>query len=361
VAAPAQLTYSSAFAGIEGFGLGFDAAGMKPVSQIEINPHRRKVLEDHWPNVPKGDDVKSASGRDLGGPDVCVAGVPCKDISIGKGKRKGLDGSRSGLYWNWLDLVEEHLRHVDEARPRWAVFENVPGLVNYKAPDGGRPTSASNGGRDMAAVLLGLESIGYGWAYKVVDSRFHGLAQRRPRVVVVAHRGGDPRPAWMVLARPPAQRSGVAPGLRAEQAGEVVALGGGSLAGGVDLEAEFARKSARPTKKAAEGGYSTWVKSAFWNVLTPNDGVRVDEKTDEATLAPVKQTHLIRQGGRVRVPTRLEWERLMGFPDGWTRAIKDDANAMYALGDSFAPPVARWLGEGLIEVSNEVPLLSSVA
>src|SRR4051812_7777648 len=114
------------FAGIEGFGLGFDRAGMDCVFQSEINPHRRIVLDHHYPNVPKAGDISDVSGSDLGRPDVLVGGFPCKDLSIGKGHREGLDGARSGLYWEFQRLVDEHLRLVDSTRPRWAVLENVP-------------------------------------------------------------------------------------------------------------------------------------------------------------------------------------------------------------------------------------------
>lgn len=346
------LTYASTFAGIEGFGLGFDAAGMKCTAQIEINPYRRRLLEERWPDVPKGDDVKSASGRDLGRPDVAIAGFPCKNLSIGKKDRRGLDSDDSGLYWEFHRLVDEHLRLVDATRPRFTVLENVPSLVGYRPPDGGRATRPFNGGRDMAAVVLGLEELGYGWAYAVVDGRSYGLVSRRPRLVLVGHRGGDPRPAWMVLAGLLGRQ--LPPAVRPEPAGEVGTVGGQGLGGGRDFL--VVRKSARPRASADEGGYATWVESDFANVLTANDGLNVNVKTGRVDLAPVKQTHLIYQESRVRALTPLEWERLMGFPDNWTAGMPDEQR-LYALGDAFAPPVAKALGEALVEVNAALPLL----
>lgn len=345
-----MLKYASTFSGIEGFGLGFERSGMQCTFQSEINPFRQQVLARHWSDVPRAGDIRDVRGSDLGRPDILVAGFPCKDLSIGKGNRTGLDGERSGLYWEFQRLVDEHLRLVDATRPRWAVLENVPGLVNYR-PDGGRATKASNGGRDMAAVLLGLEQLGYGWAFRVVDARAFGVSQRRPRVIVVAHRGGDPRPAWMVLAdREDGQQS---PRLRGEPAGEVRTVGPRSLApSGV----QFARKSARPTGKATEGAYATWVESDFFNVLTPNDGLNVNEKTGVATLAPQKQTHIVLQGGRARVLTPVEWERLQGFPDDWTAGIPDEQR-LYALGDAMHVDMAEWLGRRLKAVHDSLPLL----
>lgn len=207
----------------------------------------------------------------------------------------------------------------------------------------------------MAAVVLGLEQLGYGWAYGVVDGRSYGLAQRRPRLVIVGHRGGDSRPAGMVLAglwNRQLRRGALAPGVRAEPAREVSLLGAGSP-GGRGL---IVRKSVRPSASADEGGYATWVESTFANVLTANDGLNVNVKKGTATLAPVKQTHLVFQDGRARVLTPLEWERLMGFPDNWTAGMPDEQR-LYALGDSFAPPVAKALGEALVEVDRALPLL----
>ena len=153
------MKYASTFAGIGGFDLGFDQAGMECTAQVEIDPKRRKVLARQWPNTPRGEDIREVNGTDIGRPDVLVGGFPCKNLSIGKGHRKGLASDDSGLYWEFHRLVDEHLRLVDSTRPRWTVLENVPGLLDF------------NDGRDMAAVVLGLEQLGYGWAYRVVDCR----------------------------------------------------------------------------------------------------------------------------------------------------------------------------------------------
>ena len=327
------MKYASTFAGIGGFDLGFDRAGMTPTAQIELRADRRAILREHWTDVPQGDDIRDASGSDLGSPDLIAGGFPCKDLSLGKGKRKGLDGEHSGLYWEFHRLVDEHLRLVDDARPRWTVLENVPGLLS------------SNGGRDMAAVVMGLESLGYGWAYRVVDSRAVGSAQRRPRVLIVGHRGGDPRPAWRVLAD--ADAGGIALEVRDEPtAGERSSGGGG---------AEFFRKSSRPRAKAELGGYATWVESEFFNVLTGNDAVAVS-KAGKVTNLPQKQTHLVVQDGRLRTLTPVEWERLQGFPDGWT-AGATDAERYYALGDAMNVDLATWLGRRLMAVHHEVPMI----
>lgn len=333
-----DLKYASAFSGIEGFGYAWDGLGMTPTMQIELNKYRRQILERHWPDTPRGADIHDISGADLGKPDIFVGGFPCKNLSIGKGHRTGLDSTDSGLYWEFQRLAGECIRLVDATRPRWCVLENVPGLLGF------------NEGRDMAAVVLGLEDLGYGWAYRVVDSNHVGSAQRRPRVIVVAHRGGDPRPAWLVLADREASAESLA--LCGEQAGSELATASRGIA---PAGVEWFRKSARPRGKASEGHWASWVESPFFNVITANDGLNVSKK-GVPTVSAVKQTHLVLQDDRLRGLTPVEWERLQGFPDGWTEGIPE-AEQYYALGDAMNVPLARWLGRRLIEVDTALPLL----
>jgi DNA (cytosine-5)-methyltransferase 1 len=102
-------------------------------------------------------------------------GFPCQDVSVA-GKRAGLSGERSGLWF-------EFRRIVSELRPNWVVIENVPGLLS------------SHSGRDFTTILLGLEELGYGWAYRVLDARWFGVPQRRRRVFIVGCAGGAARAA----------------------------------------------------------------------------------------------------------------------------------------------------------------------
>jgi DNA (cytosine-5)-methyltransferase 1 len=169
------LNYLSCFTGIGGIDLGFDRAGMRCVGQIEIDQHARRVLDHHWPEVPKHDDITTAidSGwaddirRAAGRIDVVVGGAPCQDLSIA-GKRAGFDGERSVLVLDMVALAA----HVGA---RWLVYENVPGLLT------------SRGGDDMAVLLHALASAGYSHIeWRVVDSQHFGVPQRRRRVLLVA-------------------------------------------------------------------------------------------------------------------------------------------------------------------------------
>lgn len=327
-----SLAYAGVFEGIGGFGLAFDRAGMTCTSQVEISKHRRKILARYWPDTPRGENIYDVNGRDLGRPDLLCGGFPCKDTSIAAPHRTGLAGTSGGLYWQFRRLLDEHLRLVDDTRPRWVVIENPPGLL------------ASNGGRDMSAVVHGLEELGYGWAYRVVDGRHLGSAQRRPRVLVLGHRGGDPRPAWSVLADPEGggvgagesdPRQGRKPGRPA--LGAVVDEHDGTL---------IFRKSRRPRSTT---DYATWVADTGFNTLTGFDGGW-----------GARQTHIVVQHGRPRVLTLTEWERLCGFPDGWTAGIPD-SERFAALGDCMHVGTADWLAHRLIAVDAAVPMIGATA
>jgi len=164
-----MLTFGSLFAGIGGFDSGFEAAGMRCLWQVEIDDACNRVLERHWPGVRRYRDVKEVGGHNLERVDLICGGFPCQDLSVA-GRRAGLAGERSGLFF-------EFMRIIDELSPAWVVIENVPGLLS------------SAGGGDMATVLWTLAKLGYGYAYRVLDAQYFGVAQRRRRVFVVGHLG----------------------------------------------------------------------------------------------------------------------------------------------------------------------------
>lgn len=142
------------------FDQGFDDAGFQCVWQVEKEPSCISVLERHWPNVARHTDI--ATAKNLEFVDVICGGWPCQDLSVA-GKRAGLNGDRSGLFF-------EFIRIIDETKPSYVVWENVPGLL-----------SASSG-RDFATVISELERVGYCGAWTTLDARWFGLAQRRRRV-----------------------------------------------------------------------------------------------------------------------------------------------------------------------------------
>ena len=168
------LTLVSLFDGIGGFPLAFERAGARTVATVEIDQAAAAISKRHFPHAHQFDDVTKVTGNDLRSvgfvPDrgVITAGWPCQDLSVA-GRREGLAGARSGLWW-------EVVRLLDETRSRWFVGENVPGLLS------------SNGGDDFAEVLDALNDLGYVVDPDILDAQFFGVPQRRRRVFLVCQR-----------------------------------------------------------------------------------------------------------------------------------------------------------------------------
>ena len=163
-----SLKVASFFAGIGGFDLGLERAGMEVVLQCEINKTCQKILKKHWPTVPLFQDIKSITASDIPASNVWCGGFPCQDLSLAnQGKRKGLGGDRSGLFYKFAELISEK-------RPRWVIIENVPGLLN------------SHGGKDFKVLLQTLDELGYGVSWRIFDAKYFGTPQRRRRVYIVA-------------------------------------------------------------------------------------------------------------------------------------------------------------------------------
>lgn len=172
------MKYGSVCSGIEAATSAWHSLGWVPsfFSEIEVFP--RRVLKHHYPDVPLHGDFTTIGADDYGSIDLLVGGTPCQSFSVA-GLRGGMDDERGNLALEYLKLAQRK-------RPRWLVWENVPGVLS------------SNGGRDFGAFLGGLVELGYGFAYRVLDAQYFGVAQRRRRVFVVGYLG-DWRPAAAVL------------------------------------------------------------------------------------------------------------------------------------------------------------------
>lgn len=166
------LRVASFFAGIGGFELGFERAGMQVVFQCEIDPHALKILSRHWPEVPKHEDIQTLAPAAIPASELWCAGWPCQDLSNAKPGRDGLNGEKSGLYYDFLRLASE-------VHPTWLVLENVPGLISAEQ------------GAALEAVADSLEEAGYLGGWFSCNLRDAGLPQNRDRVFIVAtHRSG---------------------------------------------------------------------------------------------------------------------------------------------------------------------------
>src|SRR5678815_2212308 len=179
-----MLTVGSLFSGVGGFDLGFERAGLVTKWRCEVDPFCRRVIAERLSPVPCFPDVRDLAAAVQPRPvDVIIGGFPCQDVSVA-GQRAGLSGNRSGLFF-------EFARVVTALEPEWVVIENVPGLLS----------SAS--GRDFATVLTHMVERGYGVVWRILDSRYFGVAQRRRRVFLVLRAGTADRRPDAVLFEPP--------------------------------------------------------------------------------------------------------------------------------------------------------------
>jgi len=185
--------------GIEAASKAWEPIGWEPVAFSEIEPFPAAVLKHHWPKVQNlGDMTKYEQWPIQSGTiDLLVGGTPCQSFSVA-GLRQGLKDPRGNLMLTYLGIAERF-------KPRWLVWENVPGVLS------------SNGGKDFGSFLGALGELGYEWAYRVLDAQWFGVAQRRRRVFVVAH------------------------------------LGEGSLAAKVLFESESVRRNPAPSREARQG------------------------------------------------------------------------------------------------------------
>jgi len=165
------MRFLSVCSGMEAASVAWEPLGWKAVGFSEIEPFPCAILKHRFPNTPNYGSLTEYQSWPIepGSIDLLVGGTPCQSFSVA-GLRKGLADPRGNLALTFLGLA-------DKLRPRWIVWENVPGVLS------------SGGGRDFGSFLGALEQLGYGWAYRVLDAQYFGVPQRRRRVFVVASLG----------------------------------------------------------------------------------------------------------------------------------------------------------------------------
>ena len=184
------MKFLSVCSGIEAASVAWGALGWEAVGFSEIEAFPSAVLRHHYPAVPNLGDMTKYQEWEIERPDVLVGGTPCQSFSVA-GLRKGLADPRGNLALVYCGIL-------DRFRPKWFVWENVPGVLS------------SGGGRDFGSFLGAVAELGYGFAYRVLDAQFFGVPQRRRRVFVVGYLG-DWRPAAAVLFERESLRRDTAP------------------------------------------------------------------------------------------------------------------------------------------------------
>lgn len=211
------MIYGSVCSGIEAATVAWHPLGWEAAFFSEIEKFPSAVLAHHYPDVPNlGDMTKFKEWPDAN-LDVLVGGTPCQSFSVA-GLRKGLDDPRGNLMLTYLAIAERY-------RPKWVVWENVPGVLS------------SNGGRDFGTFLGALGKLGYGFAYRVLDAQYFGVAQRRRRVFVVGCLG-DWRAAAAVLFERESMSGNPAPSREARQAVAALTANGVGTCGADDNQGQ---------------------------------------------------------------------------------------------------------------------------
>jgi len=370
------MKFISLFSGIGGFDLAFERAGMVCDTVCEIDRDAQKILRRHFQRALLVNDVRKVGkqSHERKSIELICGGFPCQDLSIA-GKRAGLAGERSGLWF-------EFARIIDELEPQWVVIENVPGLLS------------SNKGRDFAVILYWLVKRGYGVCWRVFDAQYFGVPQRRRRVFIVASFGNGSA-AEILFERESGERDNPKGG----EAGKEVAYSlranpshsGDKGDGGINttlIPYDFFqitspinrqnRKSGDPMHTLAssnaqfahvvfdrqrsdeygEGSENVSTLSArdyksasdlIWHNHQQDGSIRMQEDGTAPTVSRQWET-----GGNnvpfvgVRRLMPIECERLQGFPDGWTGGQSDSARYRQ-LGNAVAVPVAEWIGKRIVK------------
>jgi len=373
------MKYLSVCSGIEAASVAWEPLGWEPVAFSEIEPFPAAVLKHRWPKVQNLGDMTKYEQWNIpsGSVDLLVGGTPCQSFSVA-GLRKGLHDPRGGLMLTFLEIAKS-------LRPRWVVWENVPGVLS------------SNGGRDFGSFLGALGELGYGWAYRVLDAQWFGVAQRRRRMFVVAHLGEGSLAAKVLFESesvrrdtPPSREArqgiatNVAPSLtasndpsRSPQSSEVTqqvnavlnAINAGIPDVCATIDCGLSKQVGKQLTQQAESFYfpipihdqATLRKEMGDNQVA----VAVDTYNHalQEKAVPIRSTasDICHTGGVINPADRMavrrlsprECERLQGFPDdhtmiSWRNKPADqcpDGPRYKALGNSMAVPCMAWIGK----------------
>ena len=277
------MIYGSVCSGVEAATVAWHPLGWKAAWYSEIEPFPSAVLKHHYPTVPNYGDMTQYEAWPDEPINLLVGGTPCQSFSVA-GLRKGLADPRGNLMLTYGAIAKRY-------RPEWLVWENVPGVLS------------SNAGRDFGTFLGMLAELGYGFAYRVLDSQYFGVAQRRRRVFVVGYLGDWHRAAAVVFERKSLSRD--TPQIIAE--------------------------------KTRIGRVFPCLTRRGLGCLREEEGLVAEEMG-------------------IRHLTSVECERLQGFPDNYTnipwrkKPESPDGPRYKALGNSMAVPVMAWIGKRIADV-----------
>ncbi len=353
-----RIKYATVCSGIEAPSVAWEPLDWTPAWFSEIGPFCSALLETRYPDVPNLGDMEGLLDENPEPVDLLCGGTPCQSFSVA-GLRGGMDDPRGNLAAVFCALA-------GKLRPRWVVWENVPGVLS------------SNAGRDFGAILGALAEFGYGLAWRVLDAQYFGVPQRRRRVFVIGYLG-DWRGAAAVLFDSQSLRGNSPPGGKTGEdiTGTLESRAGRSdfgtdfsVAGGLQV-APVANTLTRRTYKGINSNVCEG-QTMIVHTLRGEGHDASEDGTGRGTPLVVHGTQdpcvsdkafsLQQNSGQenatftersgVRRLTPRECERLQGFPDNYTliehRGKPASDTARYkAIGNSMAVPVMRWIGRRL--------------
>ena len=357
------MQFGSVCSGIEAASAGWNPLGWQARFFSEIEKFPCALLQHHYPEVPNYGDMTNFKEWKQDAIDVLIGGTPCQSFSVA-GLRKGLADPRGDLMLTFGAIASKY-------RPQWLVWENVPGVLS------------SDGGRDFGTFLGMLGELGYGYAYRVLDAQYFGVAQRRKRVFVVAN-SGDWRLAAAVLFERHSLSGNPAP---SREKGESTAhdVAPSLVGSGRSVERIGETRGQDPViamhqtvgtlcSDTHPGCYSG--QDAYTGRLVPvrqpiahtlrskgfdasEDGTGRGTPIVPVTLPINTQISMRHKSMAVRRLTPRECERLQGFHDDYTLVPyrgkpAADGPRYKAIGNSMAVPVMRWIGERIEQVSGLV-------
>lgn len=287
-----KYRFNSFFAGIGGFDLGFERAGISPAFHCEISDYCNSVLRRHWPRIPHTKDINEIDINKLPSAEVWCGGFPCQDVSVARGwlGREGLNGKNSGLFYPFFDLVRQK-------QPEVVLLENVTGLLS------------SHKGHDFKTIISSLTNIGYGVAWRVVNARYFGAPQSRPRIFICAWKNRLDLALYSLFEQ----------------------QGGSSV-------------------KNARKGFITPTVCKETGASVPLVGYCLAATSGRHTGTDWSRTY-VSYYDQVRRLTPTECEGLQGFPTGWSLPEKGyplcddeiDTLRYHAIGNAVSVPVIEWI------------------
>jgi DNA (cytosine-5)-methyltransferase 1 len=383
------VRYLSVCSGVEAATVAWHPLGWEPVAFSEIEKFPSEVLKHHYPDVPNLGDMTKYKEWDFGttGLDLLVGGTPCQSFSVA-GLRKGIEDPRGNLALVYCGIL-------DKFRPKWFVWENVPGVLS------------SGKGRDFGSLLGAMAELGYSCAYRVLDAQYFGVPQRRKRVFIVGYLGDWRNPAKVLFESDSLLRDTKTSrskgketakclttrirndyetesfvyethpaDSRVKEMGDVCqtvtsrwGTGGGNvpLVQAIPIHSQATQYKGGGKNRNDDGkgnGLGVGKDGDPMNTLTTANvhaiahawkmrygkegGGKGYLGSDElAFTLSVQQDQQVFSNMAVRRLTPVECERLQGFPDNYTNIKENcpDGPRYKAMGNSMAVPVMRWIGE----------------